>query len=133
MPFVEVPSYTEFDHLKKSKAFRTAFNEAIEVRQQMEALEQRLGELKDELEAELLVAEIEPGTSIDYEGWRVLVVDKPGSKKLDKKKLLTVLKKSLGSEAKAVGVLKQAMVEGKPSHYVQIVSPKDKPEGVSGE
>lgn len=118
MPYVAVPDYTEFKTLKGNKAFKSAFDEAIDIKQQIAALEERFDALKDDLEAELVAADA--GKAVTYNGWRVQIVDKEGSLKLDKKKLLKLL------GPKGVEILTKASVKGKPSHYVQIVSPSQK-------
>jgi hypothetical protein len=125
MPYVEVPKYTEFEELKKSKAFKNASERAIEIRLEMDALDEELANLKDEVEAD-------PNTTVEYEGWQIRVVDTPGTPRLDKKKLVKELGKALGSEAKAVGVLKKSMIPGAPKHYVMFSSPKEKKEEAGG-
>lgn len=122
MPQVPVPSYSTFDYLKKSKRFREIMTEATTIRTQMDDLDRQLATLKEEAEAELMTGGVEIGQTIDYYGWHLRIVDRPGTPRIDKKRLL----KLLGADG--VQILKKAMVPGKPSHYVALVSPKDKKE-----
>jgi hypothetical protein len=120
MPYVEVRSYKEFKELKGNRAFSSLMAKAIDIRQQIDELDAALVEIKDELEAELIAADV--AETVEYKGWHLRVIDKPGRKSIDKKKLMALL------GPKAVEIMKKATVVGKSSHYVQLVSPRDKKE-----
>lgn len=120
MPFVEVPKYTEFDDLRTNKTFRVLMDTAIELKIEIEALEAELAEVKEDIEVELAAAAVDG--SVDYMGYRVCVVDKVGSPRLDRKKLLKLL------GPKGVEIMQKATVIGKPSHYVSLTSPKQEEE-----
>lgn len=124
MPFVEVPKYTEFEELK-TKAFRDLMEEGIALKEEIEELERELTRVKDWIEIELAAAGVKG--SVDYDGYKVCVVDKAGSPRLDRKKLLKLL------GPKGVEIMQKATVIGKPSHYVSLTSPKheEEPDGDS--
>lgn len=86
----------------------------------MKELQAELADLKETTEAELIAGEVS-GT-VDYNGWTIVVVDTPGTPKLDKKKLLSLL----GPDG--VQLLKRAMTPGKPSHFVRLTPPDEKPD-----
>jgi hypothetical protein len=117
MPFIDVPSYEEFEVLKSGR-FRSLMDSATELKNDIAVLEAQLAEVKDEIDKEL--AEAEVTGSVMYNGWRVSVVNTEGRPKLDKKKLLRLL------GAKGPSLFKQAMIPGVPKHYIQITSPKEK-------
>lgn len=120
MPFVEVPKYTEFEELRTNKTFRTLMDEAIDIKQRIEVLESDLMAVKDEIEIELAAAAVDG--SVEYKGYRVCVVDKAGSPRLDRKKLLKLL------GPKGVEIMQKATIIGKPSHYVSLTAPKQEEE-----
>ena len=126
MPYVEVPDVSEYEGLKKNKEFKSMFDRAIKIKQQIADLEAELkgdGDevgLLEKLESVLITEEVE-GT-VAYKGWQLRVIDKKGAPKLDRKILLDLL------GPKGVEIMKKATVVGAPSHYVQLVSPKAKDE-----
>lgn len=121
MPFVEVPKYTEFEELRTNKTFRFLMDEAIDIKRRIEELNDELSVVKDNIEVELAAAAVEG--SVDYKGYRVCVVDKVGSPRLDRQKLLKLL------GPKGVEIMQKATVIGKPSHYVSLTSPKEESNG----
>lgn len=123
MPFVEVPKYVDFDGLKTNKTFRALMDEAISIKQEIENLELALAEVKEDIEVELVAADVDG--SVDYKGYRVCVIDKAGSPRLDRKKLLKLL------GPKGVEIMQKATVIGKGSHYVSLTSPKEEKDGDS--
>lgn len=116
MPTVPVPSYKEIDKLKGNKKFQALMDQAIELKGDINVLTEQYDEIKRDLDKILEAAAVEG--SVEYNGWRVVVVDKEGKPKVNMKKLLRVL------GPKGPSLLRQAMEPGTPSHYVQISPPK---------
>jgi hypothetical protein len=93
MPYIQVPipSHTEFRALKSAR-FRKLADEAIELKQQIEAYRSKYTTVAEQLQVELLSADLPPDVkTIDYNGAQMGVVFRRGSKKLDKKKLAVSL------------------------------------------
>ncbi len=121
MPNIPVPEFTEYTKLKNSKTFKALMEQGMQLRQDIDVLEAQMAEVKEGLDKLLVSAEVEG--SVAYNGWQVRIVEKEGKPKVDMKKLLTVL------GPKGPSILKQAMVDGKPSRYVQLSSPKPAKDG----
>lgn len=120
MPYIPPMKYAENKDLKKSKAFRNAMNRCIEIAVLQKQLKQEADDLRnDVIEPELIVAGVADQT-VDYNGWQVKIIDKQGAAKVDMKRLLTLL----GPEGPQL--VKKAMKQGAPSHYVQINPPREK-------
>jgi hypothetical protein len=125
MPFVKPPEYTEVPALKNSKKFKALMDRAIELRGDMAVLEGLLNETKEELDDILVGGNVEG--SVTYKGWRVQVINKVGPSRIDKKKLLALLGPT------GPKILKQALIPGSPSRYVQISAPTVQKEGDNDE
>lgn len=129
MPYLEVPSYDTYEKLRDGD-FSKLMDEAIRLRSEMDELNRQLSGIKEEMDMEMALAAVEG--SVEYKGWQLRSVTKAGSRSLDKKKLLRALTNELGSSV-AMELMKAATVVGKPSHYVQLVSPKEADKTTEGD
>lgn len=124
MPYVPIPSHTDIPHLRKSRRFKQAMDEAIELRGRIDAAEARIAELKTQrIEPELVVAGVEG--RVDYNGWQVAVVDRAEGKKLNRKKLVVAME----ARGYDTSVIDEALETTPGAHYVELRSPKDDDEG----
>lgn len=110
------PEYTENSKLRNNRAFKALMEQAIELSADIKVLDEQLRDIKSQLDDQLKAAAVEG--SIGYNGWRVSIIDKAGTPKLNMKKLLNLL------GPKGTSLVKQAMTPGTPSHYIQLVGPK---------
>lgn|ERR1700690_2194478 len=103
----------------KGKCVKLSFDEMVvkykELSSEIEFREKAKKELKLTIEAGLIMADTQ---KVMCEGYRVQIIEKEGSKKIDANKLL-----ELGVEADTIAA---ATVQAKSSSYVDIRSAKDK-------
>lgn len=96
---------------------------AIARAKEIKSLQADYDSLREDIEAELLVAGV---NGVRFKGWVARVVDKKGSSKLDRKVLLAELE-SAGVDD-PVGLIGRCLTTGTASHYVQLDPPKEEEE-----
>lgn len=111
--------WEDVPELADNRTFRALMDQATELAGDIKILEGQYNETRKEIDEIFKAGNVSGG--VMYNGWRVNVVDSSGKPKVNMSKLLRLL------GPKGPSLVKQAMEPGKPTHYIQITPPSDKP------
>lgn len=131
MPFTPTPKWQDIEGLRTNRKFRTAADKAIEIKRQIEALEDQLDELKmQKLLPDMIAADCKrvifsvkgpQNTDVDYQ---IGVVERKETKRLNKQKLIVEMEKR-GIDT---SIIDDCSDTSPASTYVEIRSPREQQE-----